>query len=382
MCFARRFLCFFQGAGANSDVGRKDVTKGVQSDDDGLDETAPYILGKDVQVNIDSPYDLLRSIKYFVLQSLGDVCLLSLLSAVGSFIWIYLPPAVEFLRAKVWRLDWVGDLNQGLGGAWALIPGVLVVLSVVLVVLISTLVHLTMGASVFLVIGWLIVPLAFCLLSYLPAIKAIKVYIDVERITGEYLHIANKLARQVINTFVDALIPQFPQWISIEAKGDWNWQQFANCMPKKWTIIALFIPVSSVALICIELLLAAPECLHQWWMMLVMLLLTRKAWLFARPKRQETASPEQKRQTDESTQSADYVDAKTRQNTKTSEKAAEARAMYTQENVNTEDQCRIDNLGCAPRDLTDGPLNHKTGNRFPHVIFNSLRQNRRGTRSR
>ena len=29
---------------------------------------------------------------------------------------------------------------------------------------------------------------------------------------------------------------------------------------------------------------------------------------------------------------------------------------------NTEDQCRIDNLGCAPRGRpTDGPFNHKTG---------------------
>ena len=59
-------------------------------------------------------------------------------------------------------------------------------------------------------------------------------------------------------------------------------------------IIAFFIfPFYSVSLICIELILAAPECVHQWCVMLVMavmLLLAYIAWHSAPRNRQSEAA--------------------------------------------------------------------------------------------
>ena len=252
LCFAHRFLDFFQELGANSDVGRNDVTQGLLSHDDGLDETTPYILGKDVQVNIDAPSDNLRYLKYRVLQLIGDVCILSFLFAVGSFTWICLQAAVGFVGNLI-----VDEVNQGLRGALALFPGVLVVL-------VSTLVHQTMGVTVFLGIGWLFVPLVFGFLA---------------RFRARFLAPFPNSTR-----FVRKALASFPAWHElipqrISAGAQQIWQLFPDWMPKmRNQIIAFFFPVCSVGLICIELCLAAPECIHLWWMIPVMLLLTYTAW--------------------------------------------------------------------------------------------------------
>ena len=110
--FAHRFLDVFQELGVDSAVGRKDVTEGLKNLDDGLNETAPYILGKDVQVNVDSPYDPLRSIKHFVLQLIGNVCLMYVLLIVGSFTWIAV--RVGFARDKSPFLHLVDEVQSSL----------------------------------------------------------------------------------------------------------------------------------------------------------------------------------------------------------------------------------------------------------------------------
>ena len=186
-----------------------------------------------------------------------------------------------------------------------MIQGLRVALTVfpaVLVVLVSTLVHQATGASVF--VGatvFLLVPLVFGFLA-----RFLARFMDGATVYGA---VVNALAsvRQWISAGSERICQLFPGW-----------------MPKmRNRIIAFFFPFCSVGLICIELILAAPECLHQWCMMLVMLLLAYTAWHSAtRAMCQEIANRKQQLQTDESTQSEVHVEEKTRQNTEISEEAA------------------------------------------------------------
>ena len=158
--------------------------------------------------------------------------------------------AVSFVRAHI-----VDEVIHGVRVALAVSP-------VVLVVLVSNLVHQATGASVFLgATIFLLVSLVFGFLARFLA-RILARFMDGATVYGA---VGNALAL-------------VRQWIS--AGSERIWQLFPGWMPRmRNQIIAFFIfPFCSVGLICIELILAAPECLHQWCMMLVMLLLAYTAW--------------------------------------------------------------------------------------------------------
>ena len=370
-----RFEGFFQECGANSDVGRKDVTKGLQSHGDGLEKKNPteYTLGIDVQVDIHSPHDDLRSLKLFGLQILEDW--LQSIGSAGVLCTIFaftIRLCVELWRRKstiwdtfcsspfcllsvpCWLLGNYAHLGEmllvvgfcramlrahvhhevrkglraGEAAFMALFPGVLVVL-------VSTLVHQTMGATI-VFRGWLLVALVFgfwarfwarwahfracfraCYLAPMEAfinfmydavqpLKAVasekgqqlarraaatfqKAIDFIERdgrhtvrgvLLGGYLVLislivlataaAGRLILALELAFAGVCLPP-PIWKECKRRrrripscAHWIWK-------KRNQIIAFVVTVRSVGFICFELILAAPECHHQWWLMLVML---------------------------------------------------------------------------------------------------------------